>query len=132
MNYGIAVALMLCSFGAAAQDKNAPFPEKIVTARTVFLQNETGQTKFTDNIRRQIEDWNRWHVVQNKAEADLVLSLQHKQGFHNYFYIVVLDRASGEILWEVKKDVAIGGYGGIATALLKELRKHLPRATDPQ
>lgn len=126
MKYQLALAMLLCTFGAAADDKSTPLPEKIATAKTVFIQNETGEIKFSDNIRKQLEDWGRWQIVKSKSEADLVLSLQHQQRFHNNFLLVVLDRQSGETLWTVKKDVAIGGYAGVARILMADLRKRLP------
>jgi hypothetical protein len=120
------VATTLSLYGLAQNGKYAPLPEKLVAARTVFIQNETGEIKFSDNIRKQLEDWGRWQIVKSKAEADLVLSLQHQQRFHNNFLLVVLDRQSGETLWTVKKDVAIGGYAGVARILMADLRKRLP------
>jgi hypothetical protein len=126
MKYRFALAMLLCTFGAASDDKGSPLPEKIVTAKTVFIQNETGEIKFSDNVRKQLEDWGRWQIVKSKAEADLVLSLQHQQRFHNNFLLVILDRQSGETLWTVKKDVAIGGYAGVARILMADLRKRLP------
>lgn len=126
MKYRFAFIVLLCTLGAAADDRRAPLPEKIVAAKTVFIQNESGEIKFSDNIRKQLEDWGRWQIVKSKAEADLVLSLQHQQRFHNNFLLVVLDRQSGETLWTVKKDVAIGGYAGVARILMADLRKRLP------
>jgi hypothetical protein len=68
--------------------------------------------------------------VKSRSDADLVLSLQHKQGFKNNFYLVVIDRESGETLRAIEKDVAIGGWGGLAKALMSDLRKRLPERMD--
>jgi hypothetical protein len=54
--HSFAVALLLCTFGVAADDKHAQIPEKMMAAKTVFIQNETGEIKFSDNIRKQLED----------------------------------------------------------------------------
>ena len=67
----------------------------------------------------------RWRIVTNRSDADLVLSLDHRDRFHNNFYLRILDRESGETLWTAKKDVAIGGWGGVSKALVSDLRKRL-------
>jgi hypothetical protein len=124
------VVATLSMYGWSQDGKYAPLPDKLVAARTAFIQNDTGEQKFSDNIFKQLEQWGRWRVVTNRADADLVLSLDHKDRFKNNFYLRVLDRESGETLWTAKKDVAIGGWGGVAKALLSDLRKRLPPRTD--
>lgn len=113
-------------FWFADDGKYAPLPDKIITATTAFLQNDTGEQKFADNIFRQLEQWGRWRIVSNRSDADLVISLDHKDRFHNNFFLRVLDRESGETLWTAKKDVAIGSWGGVAKALISDLRRRLP------
>ena len=131
MNYrrGLQFCLLASTLGPCgwSQDgKYAPLPDRIVTARTAFLQTDTGEQKFADNMFRQLEEWGRWRVVTSRSEADLVLSLDHKDKLHNNFYLRVIDRESGETLWTAKKDVQIGTLRGVAKALLSDLRKRLP------
>jgi hypothetical protein len=127
MNHSLALSMLVCAGICTAEDaKHAPLPEKIVAAKTAFLQNDTGEQKLADNVFRQLQQWGRWRILTSRADADIVLSLDHKERFHNDFYLRVLDRESGELLWTAKKDVAIGTFNGIAKALLSELRKRLP------
>ncbi len=37
-----------------AEDKYAPLPAQIVSAKTVFLMNETGKAKFGDAVYKQV------------------------------------------------------------------------------
>jgi hypothetical protein len=72
------LATILCVLGghaqqATADDKYAPLPDQIVSAKTVFLMNETGKAKFGDAIYKQVKTWNRWQVITDKNQADLVL-----------------------------------------------------------
>jgi hypothetical protein len=127
MNYRFALALLLCAFSATADDgKHAPLPQKLVAAKTVFLQNDSGEPGFTDAIFMQLQEWGRWRVVTNRAEANVVIVLDHQDKFHNYFYLRVLDRESGEVLWIRKKDAAIRIWGRVARILMSDLRKQLP------
>ena len=74
-SYLICVAAV-CVF---SDQKYAPLPEKIVTAKTVFLQNDSGVQKFADNVYRQLEQWGRWRVVKNRSDADVVVALDHQE-----------------------------------------------------
>ena len=130
-NVTLGILVLWAFVAVAAQEKYAPLPDKLVAARTVFLENDTGEHKFSDHIFEQLQQWGRWRIVTNRGEADVVISLDHKDRFHNDFYLRVLDRESGETLWTAKKDVAIGGWTGTAKALLSDLRKRLP-PTPPQ
>ena len=118
-------------FTTSAQEKYAPLPAKLVAAKTAYLENDTGEHKFSDHVFGQLQQWGRWRIVTNRSEADVVVSLDHKDRFKNNFYLRVLDRESGEALWTAKKDVGIGGWTGTAKALLSDLRKRLP-PTPPQ
>jgi hypothetical protein len=110
----------------SADEKYAPLPEKIVAAKTVYLQNDSGEPKFSDNVFRQLDKWGRWRVVQNRSEADIIVVLDHKDRFKNNFYLWIRDPDSGETLWMAKRDVAIGSWGGVAKALVSDLQHRLP------
>jgi hypothetical protein len=70
------LGLALFSMAAFAEQKDyAPLPEKVVAAKTVMLVNESGTSRFGDDLCRQIKAWNRWQVVTDKGKADLVLVL---------------------------------------------------------
>src|ERR1700691_502027 len=106
------LAVSLCQV-ALAGDTHAPLPDKIVSARTVFIQNDSGEQKFADNVFIQLQQWNRWRVVTNRSDADVVMLLDHHDKFHNYFYLSVLDRETNAVLWTVKRDKAIGVWSRV-------------------
>jgi hypothetical protein len=126
MKYWLIFALLLCVGPSKAEQKHAPLPEKLIKAKTVFIQNDSGEQGFTDAVFAQLEEWGRWRVVGDRAQADVVITLDHKDAFHNYFYFRVLDRRSGEILWMAKKDAAIRIWNRVARILMADLRKRLP------
>jgi hypothetical protein len=122
---------LLASLFLIAQDaKYATLPDKIVTARTVYLENDGRQQKFTDKMYEKLKEWGRWRIVTNRAEADIVISLDHRDRLHNYFFMRVLDRESGDLLWTAKRDVQIGTLGGTAKALLADLEKRMPQRVE--
>jgi hypothetical protein len=131
MNYRLALALLVCAAVSSAADdgKHAPLPQKLAVAKTVFIQNDSGEQGFSDAVFMQLQEWGRWRVVANRADADVVIALDHKDNFvNNFFYLRITDRESGEALWTAKKDAAIRVWGRVARIriLISDLRKRLP------
>lgn len=115
---------------AVADETYAPLPEKIIAAKTVFLQDDTGQQNLIDQLYRELQEWGRWKVVTNRAEADLVLSLDRKpldsrDRFRNNFYLHVVDARSGEDLLTLKRNKVMGRTGNVVKELVLDIKKRL-------
>jgi hypothetical protein len=54
----VILAVALCQV-ALGGDTHAPLPDRIVSARTVFIQNDSVEQKFADNVFIQLQQWNR-------------------------------------------------------------------------
>jgi len=146
------LALQACAF--AANDKYAPLPEKIVRAKTVFLVNQTGISRFGDDLYQEIKKWNRWQVVAERDKADLVLILSQRDTVEgtvstatatssgqtatgtgvsapiksSAWYLHVIDPSTGETLWTTRH--TLGGrlwqsWGSVARSLLSDVQKRL-------
>ena len=116
---------------AGADEKYAPLPDKIVQAKTVFLQNDSGEQGLIDQVYREIEQWGRWKVVTDRAEADIVIGLDRKpldskDRFRNNFYLSVLDGKTGELLLTLKRNKVLGRTGDVAKELVTDLKKRMP------
>jgi hypothetical protein len=120
-------AIWLC----ASDDQYAPLPDKIVNAHTVFLMNETGKAKFGDAIYKQIKTWNRWRVVADRNQADLILIVTDKGGMKSInpsFYLNITDPKNGEQLWTSRTTMQgkLGrSWGSVAETLISDIRKRL-------
>jgi hypothetical protein len=133
MSHRIAVAVLAFALllGAASDEKYAPLPDKIVQAKTVFLQNDSGEEKFGDNVFQELQKWGRWRILTNRSEADIVIVLDRKpidtkDRWRNNWYLRILDPASGEVLWIVKRSVRMMRMGDVAVTLVSDLKKRLP------
>src|SRR5258708_20107514 len=87
---------------AQSSDKYAPLPDEVAKPKTVFIVNETGKAKFGDAIYKQITTWNRWQVITDKSQADLVLVVTDKGGMGSMnpsYYLKVTDPKSANELW---------------------------------
>ncbi len=117
---------------ATADDKYAPLPSQIVSARTVFLMNETGKAKFGDAVYKQIKTWNRWQVITDKNQADLVLVVTDKGGMKSAnpsFYLNVTDAKTGSVLWTSRTTMQgklWRSWNSVAETLVGDIRKRIP------
>ena len=146
------LAVQVCAF--AADDKYAPLPDKVINAKTVFLVNQTGNSRFGDDLYQEIKKWNRWQVVTERGKADLVLVLSQRDSVDGVissgtvtangqtasgtgisapiktssWYLHVVDSTTGETLWTTSH--TLGGrlwqsWGSVARSLLSDVQKRL-------
>jgi hypothetical protein len=55
--------------------EHAPLAAKVLTAKTIFIQNDTGQADAADKAFTQLKAWGKYQVVDSKDKADLVLAI---------------------------------------------------------
>jgi hypothetical protein len=67
--------LALSASTFAKERKYPPLPSKVITAKTVYLDNRTGYAKFYDRAYDELEKWGRFRVVESAKDADLVFLL---------------------------------------------------------
>jgi len=112
-------------------DKYAPLPDQIIKAKTVFLMNETGKAKFGDAVYKQIKTWNRWQVITDKTQADLVLVVTDKGGMKSLnpsFYLNVIDPKTGNELWTCRTTMQgklWRSWDSVAETLLGDIRERM-------
>ena len=54
---------------------HAPLPTKILEARTVYLDNQSGLAKLGDRAYDELAKWGRFRIVGNPKDVDLVFLL---------------------------------------------------------
>src|ERR1700680_542731 len=67
--------LLLCTIPALAKDLKAPLPEKLFQAKSVYIDNQSGNADIRDKAYTVLKEWNRYEVVQDKSKADLIYVL---------------------------------------------------------
>jgi hypothetical protein len=53
----------------------APLPEKLLQAKTVYVENQTKDAERGDTMFRELSKWKRYVLVTDKSKADLVFVL---------------------------------------------------------
>ena len=73
---GFVMATMLLVFGIAhANEKRAAVPEKVLSARTIYVDNETNDAEFQHDAYLGLSKWGRYDIMDSPQKADLVLRL---------------------------------------------------------
>lgn len=70
---------------AVGKNKKAPLPEKIITAKTIFIKCKDAEIK--DKAYTQLTKWGRYAVVDSADKADLVMVFEtstHLSGFTSH------------------------------------------------
>src|ERR1700733_5766489 len=78
------IALILICFASTvhAKAKHAPLPDELLSAKTVYLVNDTGYQSALDTAYDQFQKWGRFTVVTKKEAADIVVVFTHDSGLH--------------------------------------------------
>jgi hypothetical protein len=70
------IAALVLTIGASAMQQTvAPIPAKVIQAKTVFVENQSGHDRARDEFTDELGKWNRLHIVYHKNVADLVVIL---------------------------------------------------------
>ena len=107
------LVLLLCSFVASGSEKHAPrSPNKLVSAKRLHLSKTTlANRALAMRCLCNFRSGAAGITIADRAQADVVIMLDHKDGLHNFFYLRVVDRETSEPLWTAKKDAADQGMG---------------------
>jgi hypothetical protein len=108
-------------------------PERLSSASTVFLINDTADLNRFDHLARAFQKWNRFRLVDTLDKADLIIAFGKNvggpvvPGFEVLpragYSLTIRDRQTGVVLWneDTKKS-------GAEQRLLEHLRILLPQS----
>ena len=130
-----------------AQDKKHPLPPKLLTAKSVYFDNQTGYRGVGDDTLRELDRWGRFQVVRRRDDAELILVLSSESyledlskpvgGFDPNFlhlphkpadaYLTVVDAATGRKLWADSHAWGglLTGFNSAGRRLVNKLRKRI-------
>ena len=94
----LAAALVLTMQVSAKQQMLAPIPAKVMQAKTVFVENQSGFDRARDEFADELGKWNRLHIVYNKVGADLVVILTALNS-QRTTQIAFVDPTTGKKIW---------------------------------
>lgn len=68
------VLLFLVAIPALAKKDRAPLPKEILSAKTIYLDNQSQYAEVMDNAVTELKKWNRLKAVSERKDADLVFT----------------------------------------------------------
>ncbi|HZR55699.1 MAG TPA: hypothetical protein VFA74_02410 [Terriglobales bacterium] len=71
----LAVLVLLSSSAFAAHE---PLPPELLQAKTVNIQNYSGQASWADGCYDELQKWGRFKIVSNPKDADLIFRLSYR------------------------------------------------------
>jgi len=117
----LAAALILTIQVYAKQQTLAPIPARVMQAKTVFVENQSGYDRARDEFADELGKWNRLHIVYNKAGADLVVILTALNS-RRTTQIAFVDPTTGDKIWN---NSMMWSDRGAVRDLLGDLRQRI-------
>jgi hypothetical protein len=71
----VSVAVLTMILAAAASAANTSLPNSIFTARTVYVDNQSGFVEIYNTAYLELARWGRFEAVESASKADLVIVL---------------------------------------------------------
>ena len=116
------VALSLFCVRALAFSNQPPLPDEVLSAKSIYIVNETGNQNVLNAAYNRFAKWGRFTVAPSKDDADLVIVFTHKNGMDAWgnaglILMDVFPKGSNHSAFEVKK-----GFRTITEPQLRTLR----------
>jgi hypothetical protein len=141
------LAGLVSTSSSVAQKQLAQSP-RILNAKTVYFDNQTGSDPVGTGALQQLKKWGKFQIVPDRKQADLILLLSadpykggnvdadgnvekdhipnwNKQSPTRYAYLTVVDAQTGDNLWSAEHvwGGLLTGFNSVGDRLIKELEK---------
>jgi hypothetical protein len=124
-----------------------------MTAKTVYIDNRSGQAALADRAYQELQEWGRFQVTQDRVQADLIFLLSAREevrgarqtgrvdengnvyttsrpNVYSYSGLTVLDPKTGDPLWTESKAATVFRKSAIKRAI-DELRRRIEEQAAP-
>jgi len=155
------LALLFCCLSVAAfAGKHAPLPPALMEARTVYIDNQSGNAAFADRCYDELRKWGRFKIVPGPKGADIIFRISaatHSAGArasttttlygntassdtditqnrYGVTTIEVLEPPTGQVLWSDSRPWGnlYTGFRSATRAVVKELKKRVQEQESAQ
>jgi len=70
----VAITMCMPSFAAS---KTSPLPDEVLSAKLIYLVNQTGHQAVLDTATYEFNNWGRFTMAKSKEDADLIVLFTH-------------------------------------------------------
>jgi hypothetical protein len=137
----ISCVVSSAAYSGEKDKKNTSLPERLLTAKTVYIDNQSDETDINDKAYDEVKKWGRFQLVSDKSQADLIFlfttgeytsyaadnSSNTTEVKANYTYLTVIDANSAQHLWSTSRKWGslYGGYHSATRGVIRELKKRI-------
>jgi len=146
-----ATFVLVSGFVIGAKGQKRPLPPKLLAAKSVYFDNQTGFSAVGDDALRELQRWGRFQVVRHRDDAELLFVLssetytddESKPAYDGDFepdllhlphkpanaYLTVVDAVTGQRLWTSSHAWGglLTGFNSAGRRLINRLRKQVER-----
>lgn len=132
---------------SATNKKILAISPKIVSAKTIYFENQTGNSAVGDKALAELRKWGRFQIVNNAESADLAIILsavRYSSGMilfgkpldHDtdsappeFAYLTILDPSTHDLLYSdsTRWGGLITGVNSAGVHLVKKLKQQIPK-----
>jgi hypothetical protein len=70
----VLITLCIPSFAAS---KTSPLPDEVLSAKSIYLDNQTGHQAVLDTANYEFNKWGRFTIAKSREDADLIVVFTH-------------------------------------------------------
>lgn len=78
------IAVLALASIVSASHRKMPLPQQVMAAKTIYIDNRSGDADLGDKAYDELEKWGRYQIVDSPDKADLVLLLSAKEYIGGY------------------------------------------------
>jgi putative heme iron utilization protein len=72
----LAAAVLAVGFAILAfAGQHAPLPPALIAAKTLYIENNSGQAKLADRCFDELSKWGRFKIVADRKDADVIFQI---------------------------------------------------------
>jgi len=143
---------MILAVPLLASEDYAPLPEKLTSAKSVYLINDSGDLKAYDKFYKELKTWNRFAIVGSRERADVVMVLTSSSHYalsvtsgtavsgggvssgvatsvavpSTFLHLKVFESSTADLLWSDATEKWVTS-GHAPSKLVSNMRKRMPK-----
>jgi hypothetical protein len=80
----LAFSILMFTFPVFAKHEKMPLPQRVMTAKTAYIDNQSGHADLGDKAYDEMKKWGRYQIVDSADKADIILLLSAKEYVGGY------------------------------------------------
>jgi len=141
-------AILLCACACFAS-RHAPLPPALMSAKTLYIENNSGEAKLADRCYDELSKWGRFKIVSDPKQADVIFQIGTHARTYGYsghsttdangnsntsltedrasFTTISVVDATGKVLWSDTRrwGSLFTGFRSATREVIKELKKRM-------